>query len=707
MGLEKKVKKTETAEISSGLTLKSLVIGITLVVLVTFLSTTIGSLVPGLSPPPAYADVMIGLLQSLLMPIFLIFLVLVIMNLLPSRLRLTAQEYAIIYSMVLLGMGWGVISSFWLAQAMGLSYVPGLKATFAQWTPDFWTPRSPLVLRGAFLGGAQLPLDVWLIPLFFWISLGLSWSFFLYFLGLIFRKQMIETEKLPFPLATFPIELTKSGTGSPKRPFFSYLKRPLFVIGFIVGFVFVFPDIINEIMQKEFLFSLRANAFVDWLAPDRFPELKYALKGAVVYTGLTPLMFALVYFLPGDILLTQWVTFIFFMFILPIVDVNFLNPGRWREGALPYSESMAWDMSISPMYGVWRTECLTLIGGLLGLALFFLVFNWRYVLGTIKAIVRPQPEKEATEPISYRWMWILTLVSLATFISLIIASGVPTSVAMVAIVLLLGISIGGVMVRASAGGALPQYSFPGASIGGESNQLFSAAVLYDTGGAFGFFNTRPSPTGTQACFATIQTAMVTQGFVLGWSPLVLGLESYKIGSDLKTKTKGLLVSHVLAIVIAVCLAFPLTLWAFYTFGLGEKGAMYIHNRGVRLNYAEGMTSGLTSQYTTIGPTQVALSSPYVYQTIIGMVITGVLMYLHMAYPKFPFNPIGYVLGGSFFTYQWWTAFFVAWLVKTIIFRIGGAKLYERSVPFVVGIMAGTAVVLFIWWTIRIVLYLLI
>jgi hypothetical protein len=70
---------------------------------------------------------------------------------------------------------------------------------------------------------------------------------------------------------------------------------------------------------------------------------------------------------------------------------------------------------------------------------------------------------------------------------------------------------------------------------------------------------------------------------------------------------------------------------------------------------------------------------------IGMGITAAMAVLRAKFMWFPFHPIGYILAPSWFMNYTWAGIFVAWLVRVILLRVGGAQSIRRGlVPFCVG-----------------------
>jgi hypothetical protein len=74
----------------------------------------------------------------------------------------------------------------------------------------------------------------------------------------------------------------------------------------------------------------------------------------------------------------------------------------------------------------------------------------------------------------------------------------------------------------------------------------------------------------------------------------------------------------------------------------------------------------------------------------GALVTAIISILRARFVWFPFEPIGFIIGTSAAGMYLgiWTAALGAWIIKTIILRIGGSKLYERIVPVIGGYLAG-------------------
>jgi hypothetical protein len=62
----------------------------------------------------------------------------------------------------------------------------------------------------------------------------------------------------------------------------------------------------------------------------------------------------------------------------------------------------------------------------------------------------------------------------------------------------------------------------------------------------------------------------------------------------------------------------------------------------------------------------------------------------------PFHPAGYALAVSFAMDYFWFAVFVAWLIKSVILKYGGMKMYRQAMPFFLGGILGDYVIGSIW-----------
>ncbi|MEM2351744.1 MAG: DUF6784 domain-containing protein, partial [Thermoproteota archaeon] len=100
------------------------------------------------------------------------------------------------------------------------------------------------------------------------------------------------------------------------------------------------------------------------------------------------------------------------------------------------------------------------------------------------------------------------------------------------------------------------------------------------------------------------------------------------------------------------------------------------------------THGCAGQFEYIGMfPKIPEMISYIF---LGALITGIISILRARFVWFPFEPIGFIIGTSAAGMYLgiWTAALGAWIIKTIILKIGGSILYEKTVPVIGGYLAG-------------------
>ncbi|MFW6438087.1 MAG: DUF6784 domain-containing protein, partial [Armatimonadota bacterium] len=71
----------------------------------------------------------------------------------------------------------------------------------------------------------------------------------------------------------------------------------------------------------------------------------------------------------------------------------------------------------------------------------------------------------------------------------------------------------------------------------------------------------------------------------------------------------------------------------------------------------------------------------------GFVITTVLMILRMIFLRFPLHPLAFGMAGSYGSLIW-GSFFIVWIVKTVVFKLGGMSAYRQLIPGFLGLALG-------------------
>jgi len=87
----------------------------------------------------------------------------------------------------------------------------------------------------------------------------------------------------------------------------------------------------------------------------------------------------------------------------------------------------------------------------------------------------------------------------------------------------------------------------------------------------------------------------------------------------------------------------------------------------------------------------------------GLVLTGIgaglmffLMFMRQRFLWWPLHPLGLPISGVMLTQQVWFSVFLAWLLKSMILRYGGPKIYRESKVFFLGLILGQFVCSGVW-----------
>jgi hypothetical protein len=74
--------------------------------------------------------------------------------------------------------------------------------------------------------------------------------------------------------------------------------------------------------------------------------------------------------------------------------------------------------------------------------------------------------------------------------------------------------------------------------------------------------------------------------------------------------------------------------------------------------------------------------------LLGAGITSVLTFLNLRYAGWPIHPLGYLLLFSWTMWLCWFSIFLGWLAKVLILRFGGIHMFRRAQPIFVGLIVG-------------------
>jgi len=624
---------------SKGLTLRSLVVSLGLLVVNLFwirhveLVAFTCQITESIPPIPALAS--------------LLFLVLVnpLLKRLGPRWGLTRAELGTIY--VFVG-----ISSVMSAVGVTQAFLPYLTVPFyfampenrleeiQSFLPAWFGPRDSEAIRCFYEGseGGAVPWGEWLRPLGLWLLFFVGFWGTALCLWAILRRQWAETERLTFPLLFLPLNLMQEDqAGGAERPFF---RNPLMWLGFGLAAVYNLMNILHAFNPA--VVALDASYHLGSLFTEKPLNALQA-----VWIWYRPELVGLGYLISQEVLFSVW----FFYLLQRVASVLGLAFGLETPG-FPFEQEQGMSAYV--------------------IVALFLLWSARRHLGSVlrRALSgrRPIPS-EAEEPLPYRWAVMGLLVCFGGLVLFCQRAGMAAWVAVFFFGLLFAFALTYGRIRAETGTpsiwALPHsqlMSFPFYTFGSD---------FFKVGGSF-----RTLSVWTHFMF------LCHGGFYN--QTTVYQLESFKLSDELRMRRRTMVWVGLLAVIVGLVLADWMFLTTYYEYGANVlAGGAEQGVGGVRIDYCWGayqLTEGyLQSPRAADVPRNVAAG--------VGALIVGGLMAARMIFLRVPLHPLGYIMACIIGSQLWW-AFFLAWLLKSVILRLGSVRLYRRLIPAFLGLALG-------------------
>ena len=470
-----------------------------------------------------------------------------------------------------------------------------------------------------------VPWAAWSRPLLFWSLFIVTIYFVTICLLVMLRKQWMEREKLLFPLAVLPLEMSREEQGSLLSPFF---KSKLMWFGFLI------PATINTInglhSYYDFLPAINLNMPVSILRE----SITLNCRPRFEVIGLS-------YLLSLDVSFGVW----FFAF-LALLQTGVQRMLGWNIGPVqPFSDPAS--PSVAHLA----------LGALFVLVLTSFWNSRQHFMDILKKSLYGDPTiDDSDEIMPYRtafWGAILGLL-LATY--WLLATGLNLLSTAVFLLSSLVIFVG------------------------------LARIISQTGLAY-CRATVCAPVFTVNALGTSQVGTVgltSLGLGFAWAAdvRILVMASVAIGLKMAAQTRLEPRRLFWAIVLAIVATLIGSAWAIielaYTYGgINLTGWQF---SGLP-NFA-----GNWIIYNMNNPQPPHLW--HLGFTGGGALLMGLLTWVKGRFVGFPIHPIGMTLGLTHPIYHAWFSVFVAWLIKAFILKYGGARLYLLLRPFFLGIVLG-------------------
>ena len=576
--------------------------------------------------------------------IFIIFL-LVVGNQLLRRIKpgwaLSASEILVVYTMLAISSALCSIDMLCilvpvLSHAHRANALEGRYEEILPHIPDWLVVRDAAAVQSAYIGQESMyePANLipWLGPMAWWGAFTLALCAVMWGLNLVFRKQWTENEKLSYPIVQVPMLLATQAD--------KLFRNKLFWLAFGIAALI---DLANGL---NVLFPLLPKIPVVHICniQEFFPERPWVHMGPT-WISFYPFAIGMCFLMPTDLAFSCWFFFIF-----------------WK-----LQRVLASHIGIHGMPGFPFIEEQT-AGGYYAIALIAIWVS-RHHLRRVGRVLLGRSVDGVTE-------WEREEVRTAAFLILVgggfllwfcLRAGMALHIVLIFFVLYFLISIAVTRMRAELGPPSHDLHFIGPQL----------QILKFTGMA----NMRRS----------FPRDVVMFGFFIFFNrayrghPMPHGMEAFRIAERLKMSNRRYLMAMFAAIIAGIVCSFWAILWVFDRYGATQIS-------GLGEWFGHETWNFVDRWFTAPQPHQPQPT----YAIFIGLAFALGLAALRLNLRWWPFHPVGYAISGSWSMDQLWMCVFVAWLIKMLLLKYGGAKAYKPAVPFFIGLILGDFIMGSFW-----------
>lgn len=572
-------------------------------------------------------------------------------------LKMGRRDFLYIYAATLVGTGvYNGINRF-LPVYTAAQYFQSPDNNYAQIAetyPEWFIPKDRELIRQFYEGATgSVDLTPWLSTIALWtVFFAVLW-FTLLCLCSLLRRHWVEDERLAFPLVQVPLYISglspKAGGKSQ-----SIWRQPLMWAGFVIVTVHFIT-----------IMAHAANPAVPTLGPGYdvgqfFTEKPLDALARYFRFIHNPQLVGLAYFAPQDICFSMF----FFFFVIKFLMLFYRVAGLQEPSGFPFF----WEMAA---------------GAFVGIAIYYAWSGREYFARLWQNIWNgPQAEGAAPPdphaPFSYRVAAVGATVGFIFVCAWYIAVGMSWWIPPVFFGLIILFATIFTRGRAEAGiGSLASYPFWQAS-----RQIKS------------FLGTRALTRGGDLTNLSMLASLIYLHFGNYPETMTFQIESLKISEDAQLRTGGMTRLISLALIVGVVAMMWFSVSAFYEWG-GNTLAGGVTEGG----YAVRITQRQLADVSGVAegnhrPPDTARNA----FTIGALLFTLLLVAIRVRWLRFPLHPLGWVMTTPY-GYAYWGPFFAAWLVKWVILKVGGVRLYNAMIPFFIGLIVGQIFSISILWQI--------
>ncbi len=560
-----------------------------------------------------------------------------------KALRFSVLELAIVYIVVIVGaplFGTGWAHSF-MHTRVNFRYFAtpenGYERDFFPYVKDWFGPTDATAYRGFFEGGMSVPWLEWLPSLLIWAAFTLVLYFTFVCLTALIKEQWMERERLSFPILKLPLALLEGFADGKHK----ILKNKLTWLGASIPFVLHGINGLNHYFSA--LPAITSHIDLSRHLTEAPWDSVWGLSILV-----RPMMIGFSYLMSLEVSFSLWFFFILMKLQLALAAAMAWGGAESAMAGFPFKEYQGW-------------------GAIFALAGIYIWMMRRHLKNSFKKafLSRGASRGAPTAVGQHKLPWIGFIVG-SVFI---ICFSVRVGMSLLVTLIFFGIIFLTVLVltrlRAEAG-LIP---------------------LTSTQSPAEFIT---KPLGSNVLGAKNMTAMAFFGWIMQdtqstWMPHML--DGFKLGQAGKSRARTVLAVMLVAAVIAMCFGSWSYLTENYKYGANSLNTW---RRVEGHAHFQQVSTLITNPEKVLSP-----NMPMVFVGV-GAALTLLLQFLRMRFIWWPLHPLGYAAAGTLYMDYNTSCIFFGWLFRLVIFRLGGSKLYRRSLPFFLGLILGDLLVLGFW-----------
>lgn len=497
----------------------------------------------------------------------------------------------------------------------------------------------------------DVPWHAWMPTLAFWVPLMICLLLATSALAIVFHRQWVQHEQLPYPISVFAHSLLPD-TGQAMGGVFR--QR-----GFWIGALLLFAIHMNNYLCRFWPNVLiPVQLWLDFTPLNSMVPTIIRGQGAML---LRPTLYfaviALAYFIPTDVSFSMGTIPIIFCYILG----TFAGYGiMLRQGD---------HLSV-------KIEAFLFTGGYFGILLMVLYTGRHYYLNVLRRSLG-LGSLEKIEP-HVVWAMRIFLAAILAFVVQLSLAGLAWPIALLytGIAMMIFIVVSRTIAETGAF-HIGSEIFPGAIIMG----VFGAAAL-----------------GPRTIITMFLLSAVLLG-APGWSTMPFLVQGLKL-ADMSEVRIGRIAKWVfLALGLSLLISLPATIYWQYNQGVPGGGwprslssfpfqnlVTTKHQLAAQGILAEAEAVSGWGHFRAMRPT-----GPAIFAFFLATALALGIGFGRLRFRNWPFHPVVFVFLGGHQAKMMGPSFLIGWVVKVMVSKYGGARVYQALKPFMFGVLAGEMV----------------